>query len=336
MVGTDCHLRRAICDSWANLLLTSGDFEGCTSFLSQAATRAAQESAARPHWDEMTELFSRARLAQAQGAWKEACNELSAALKIAVSANDTVWRRRLLVTRAKCKAKLEDTSALSDLVMAAGSLNDPQSLPEHEAMLAVLKLNVDPVAATVHYDRASRVAAAAGNRGLGQDIDRGLRDAVRESRSDWLSSASLDAAVALLELAGHPHILGAEAVALLKGAGCAARLALVATGPAGSRVVDAVGWEPAQAAAAAAATTEGLEHLPLGTRTDETWLLVVEPVRAAGALLHVRGDPEAARHRASPSTATAATKNSAPRCGRRMPSTATTTASGPPNRCPRS
>ena len=92
-------------------------------------------------------------------------------------------------------------------------------------------------------------------------------------------ATTLDDAVALLELAGHPHILGAEAVALLKGAGCAARLALVATGPAGSRVVDAVGWEPAQAVAAAAAPAEGIEHLPLGTRTDETWLLVVEPVR---------------------------------------------------------
>ena len=163
--------------------------------------------------------------------------------------------------------------------MAAGSLNDPQSLPEHEAMIAVLKLNVDPAAAAIHYSRASRVAAAAGNSGLSQDIDRGIHDAVKGSRSDSLSSTTLDAAVALLELAGHPHILGAEAVALLKGAGCAARLALVATGPAGSRVVEAAGWAPAQAAAAAAAPTEGIEQLPLGTRTDETWLLVVEPVR---------------------------------------------------------
>jgi DNA-binding NtrC family response regulator len=44
-------------------------------------------------------------------------------------------------------------------------------------------------------------------------------------------------------------------------------------------VVDAGGWEPAQAAAAASAPAQGIEHLPLGTRTDETWLLVVEPVR---------------------------------------------------------
>jgi DNA-binding NtrC family response regulator len=85
--------------------------------------------------------------------------------------------------------------------------------------------------------------------------------------------------VALLELAGHPHILGAEALALLKGANCAGRMALIATGPSGSRVVEAVGWEPAEALAAAAAATGGIEHLPLVKRTDETWLLAVEPAR---------------------------------------------------------
>ena len=176
LVGSNCHLRRAICDSWANLLLTSGDFDGCARFLSQAAARATQEVAARPHWDVMTELFSRARLAQAQGSWKEAVEELSAALTIAVSANDSVWKRRLLTTRAKCKAKLEDPSALSDWIMTSGSLSDPQSLPEHDAMVAVLKLPVNPVAAAVHYRRASRVAAAAGNSGLRQDVDRGIGD----------------------------------------------------------------------------------------------------------------------------------------------------------------
>ena len=164
-------------------------------------------------------------------------------------------------------------------MMATGNLNDPQSLPEHDAMVAAFTLKVNPVAAGVYYYRASRVAAAAGNSGLLQDIDPGIRDVVAESESDWLSSTTLDAAVALLELTGHPHILGAEAVALLKGAGCATRFALIATGPAGSRVVDAVGWDAARAAAAAGAPTERIEHLPLGTRTDETWLLVVEPVR---------------------------------------------------------
>ena len=38
--------------------------------------------------------------------------------------------------------------------MASGSLSDPQSMPEHEAMVAVLKLDLDPAAAAAHYRRA--------------------------------------------------------------------------------------------------------------------------------------------------------------------------------------
>jgi len=100
-----------------------------------------------------------------------------------------------------------------------------------------------------------------------------------ETSSDRLNSPSLDAAVALLELSGHPHILGAEAVALLKGAGCAAALALVATASGARRIVDTVSWSAAEAAAAAAAASEVVEHLPLGTRGDETWFLAVQPRR---------------------------------------------------------
>ena len=37
IVGANCYLRRAICDSWANLLLTSGDYNGCARFLDEAA-----------------------------------------------------------------------------------------------------------------------------------------------------------------------------------------------------------------------------------------------------------------------------------------------------------
>jgi DNA-binding NtrC family response regulator len=90
---------------------------------------------------------------------------------------------------------------------------------------------------------------------------------------------TLDAAVGLLELAGHPHILGPEAVALIKGAGCASALALVAAAPAGLRIVDAVGWTAADAADAAQEATDRIEHLPLGSRGDENWFLAIEPKR---------------------------------------------------------
>ena len=298
IVGANCHLRRAICDSWANLLLTSGDYNGCARFLDEAAYRAAQETTARPHWDVMTELFSRARLAQAQGSWTEAVEELTAALSIAVSANDCVWKRRLLTTRAKCKAKLGDQSALSDLMMATGNLNDPQSLPEHDAMVAAFTLKVNPVAAGVYYCRASRVAAAAGNSGLLQDIDRGIRDVVSGVRIR----------LALIRHARrrrrasrtgrpppYPRRRGRRPPRRAPAAPRGSRWSRPALPAAASSTPSA--GRPAQAAAAAAAPTERIEHLPLGTRTRRNLAAGRRAGPGTGALLHVRGDPEAARHR---------------------------------------
>jgi DNA-binding NtrC family response regulator len=90
---------------------------------------------------------------------------------------------------------------------------------------------------------------------------------------------SLDAAVALLELAGHPHILGPEAVALIRGAGCAHALALVAVAPTGIRIVDTMAWTPAEATAAAERATDLVDHLPLGNRGEEAWFLAIQPKR---------------------------------------------------------
>jgi DNA-binding NtrC family response regulator len=90
---------------------------------------------------------------------------------------------------------------------------------------------------------------------------------------------SLDSAVTLLELAGHPHILGREALALFRGTGCAVAAALVSTSPAGTRVVETIGWTDADGLAAAAGTRNGVDCLPLGLRGDETWTLAVEPKR---------------------------------------------------------
>ena len=122
----------------------------------------------------------------------------------------------------------------------------------------------------------------AGNLGLKQDVTRGfpLPDgAVAKKESTLSEPPSLDAAVALLELSGHPHILGPETVALMKGAGCATALALVVKSPAGVRIVETSGWSPADATAAAAGPTDVIEHLPLGNRGDETWFLAVQPRR---------------------------------------------------------
>jgi DNA-binding NtrC family response regulator len=91
------------------------------------------------------------------------------------------------------------------------------------------------------------------------------------------ATSSLDSAVALLDLAGHPHILGPEAMALLRGTECAEAAALAVASPAGTRVVETIGWTESDALAALG--TEGIERIALGCRTDDTWTLLVRPKR---------------------------------------------------------
>ena len=83
-------------------------------------------------------------------------------------------------------------------------------------------------------------------------------------------------AAALLELAGHPHVLGGEALALLEGTGCVTAAALIAAGNS-PRIVRTLGWSEAQARQAAAAPGDDVEQLPLGHRADERWMLLAAP-----------------------------------------------------------
>ena len=97
-----------------------------------------------------------------------------------------------------------------------------------------------------------------------------------ELKEPIASFTHLDSAVALLELSGHPHILGREAFALVNESGCAEAAALVATGGKETRVIDAAGWTNEQALAAArAAAPEQL--MTVGVHRDETWHVLVQP-----------------------------------------------------------
>jgi transcriptional regulator with PAS, ATPase and Fis domain len=92
------------------------------------------------------------------------------------------------------------------------------------------------------------------------------------------SPANLDSAVALLEFSGHPHILGREAFALLRSTDCTQAAALITSGPDGTHVLDVFGWTT-ETVPAKPTDADGIEHLPIGRRGDETWTLVVQPKR---------------------------------------------------------
>jgi DNA-binding NtrC family response regulator len=86
----------------------------------------------------------------------------------------------------------------------------------------------------------------------------------------------LDSAVALLELSGHPHILGREAFAMLQDARCAEALALGVRGAHGVRVITADGWSDSEALTALRAAP-GDDLMILGQHRDETWEILARP-----------------------------------------------------------
>jgi DNA-binding NtrC family response regulator len=85
--------------------------------------------------------------------------------------------------------------------------------------------------------------------------------------------ATLEDAGALLELAGHPHVLARETYAILELTGAVETMALVARGENGIRPVAQQGWNDAQAREAAAAPGDRLV-IHCGTHRDEAWEIV--------------------------------------------------------------
>src|SRR5687768_8879366 len=76
------HLLMAALDSRANLLIAAGDYDGADDVFREMA-RAADRLDMRLHWDELTESYSRARLAACRHHWPEAAKQARVALSLA-------------------------------------------------------------------------------------------------------------------------------------------------------------------------------------------------------------------------------------------------------------
>jgi DNA-binding NtrC family response regulator len=173
--------------------------------------------------------------------------------------------------------------AISALPASTSVGNDPESLSQFYGALAIIEyVERRWDRADSHYNRAIRIAKALENEALSKDLAYGIQQVSASRPVDRCPSILsgvipyLDSAVALLELAGHPHILGREAFALVQEARCAEAVALVATGPDGPRVIAADGWTDQDALAAVrSAASEDL--VTLGQHRDETWQILARP-----------------------------------------------------------
>jgi DNA-binding NtrC family response regulator len=124
--------------------------------------------------------------------------------------------------------------------------------------------------------RAARVLESVGDLTAAADAIETVTLTSDSPRTNVASTGHLDSAVALLELSGHPHILGREAFSLVQETGCAEQVALVATGARVPRVMAVDGWTEDEALAAARAAAAD-DFMTIGVHRDETWQLLVRP-----------------------------------------------------------
>ncbi len=261
------HLIRSAQDSLANLFICSGDYEECRKIFDELDGDFRQAGERRPHWDELTEAYTRARLAQAEGNWTSASQLLNETLTKAEASGDQIWVRRIRAARARSlglQGRTEEASRdLEQLVDMAAT--DPESLSRLCGALAATHSGTPrPNLALRSLKRGMRIAEGLSNVALRAELEAGLEEledqVASRKQAENEPSTSLDAAVALLELSGHPHILAREAVALLQDSGCVEALALATTGPRGPAVLAADGWTTAEALAAVRAAAAGRLH----------------------------------------------------------------------------
>ena len=230
----------------------------------------------RSHWETLSVIFSKARLAGSLCKKAEAVSLLDRGVTIASSCGDRLWEKKMRLTRAMFVGRATSLGdGLADINAASGIGTNQLDL----AALyygATAACQIDRTKAGQALGRSLRIADRMSHAALRRDLLIGY-DADEVECLDELGPApTLDTAVALLELGPYTHVLGPEALAVVDGAGCATAAALVATGPKGARVIDARGWDE-PAALAALKKKDRLEIIPLGDHRDETWTLVVDP-----------------------------------------------------------
>jgi DNA-binding NtrC family response regulator len=277
------HLVRAALDSLANLEISAGDYATCKDLFQDSARRALADAGSRPHWDAISELVSRARLASAEARWNDAIDDLTDGLKLAEQFGDHLSSRRLKVWRARALALVGRADEASrDLMSVFDDSPDPINVIESNSAVAAIRAHQNDLDRSREASlRSIRIARAMSNAALIGDLlhatPRVLSEIEVSSLEQPVPSPNLDSAVTLLDLSGHPHVLGREAMAVLQGAECTDAVALVATGEHAPRIIEQQNWNERDLLRAIEQQPEGIDILPVGRYRDEMWRIVVKP-----------------------------------------------------------
>ena len=221
-------------------------------------------------WYRLTFEQTRIQLLLRTRRWPEALDALNACI---VSARDAKLHSLLTAFQLASSEALADSNAIADLDSLP--INDshvswPLGLVGsfHATLGKALSSALHKDRGASHRARAVRVLEGAGDLMAAKQVAETSSAEISAGATTPTSVAKfghLDSAVTLLELSGHPHILGREAFATLQDSGCAEALALGARSPRGVRLVESDGWNQADALAALRAAARGRPHACSGS-----------------------------------------------------------------------
>jgi DNA-binding NtrC family response regulator len=269
-------LSHALSDTAARALIAERRFEEAHKLLSQVL----EDTNPQP-WYKLSAQQTLVRLLGSEGRWDDAVLMADEGIQGARNARLVPIEKSLLLAKLEgmIEANIEIDSELFDA--AATLLDSPINLQAsfHRILgKALLKLDRWSRGAS-EIVRAARFLDGSGDLLASRELEEsGVLPASPEVQQPGEIN-SLDAAVALLELSGHPQILAREAFALLQDSGCAEALALATTGPRGVTIVAAEGWTAGEALAAVRAA-EPDDLIAAGQHRDEMWQILARP-RAA-------------------------------------------------------
>jgi transcriptional regulator with PAS, ATPase and Fis domain/tetratricopeptide (TPR) repeat protein len=265
----------AALDGQANFFLNQGEPERALRTFGEIARLSSELGQARLHWDKLTERYSRARLSFSQGHLSEAIAELVLAREAALRSNDRIWLKRIELLQVKCIALQGDQAgALAAMSRDADPAVSAEMVARWHGTVAAM-YPFGTAESKAHLARAVRVARGLSNTALARDLESGFPD-IEKNAYTAPPSPNLDSAVALMEVAGHPHILAREALALIEGSGCVDEVALIARGAKGIRVVETRGWDERRALQAAR-KADTIETIECGTHRDEALQIIAPP-----------------------------------------------------------
>jgi DNA-binding NtrC family response regulator/tetratricopeptide (TPR) repeat protein len=267
-------LRLALADTKARALMASGDHAAANRALSDYES----ETSVQP-WYRLTAEQTRVQLALIAGEWKEALERIEKCIKVARDAKLSPILMFFQLARVEARLGLGDQPHFDGLP-PSNSLDEwPLGIMGlfHSVLGEALTKTGHGLRGGKSAARAKRIIECAGDVGTLHHLNGGNtpKDRVRP-KVDTHDLGDLDSAVALLELAGHPHILAREAFAVLQDAGCVEALALTASGPRGRRLIAVHGWTDAAALDAVRRASHD-DFLTMGQHRDETWQILARP-----------------------------------------------------------